>query len=161
MLLATPYARQRAGVLDFLAAQGVAPERVELVGEAPIGEYLARYRRADIALDSLPCAGGTTTCDALWMGVPVITLVGDRPFSRSGASLLRNAGLTELIARSPDEYVRAAISLAGDHARLAALRGELRDRLRASPLLDAVAFARAVEEAFDAMWERAAAPART
>jgi predicted O-linked N-acetylglucosamine transferase (SPINDLY family) len=157
MLLATPYARQRAGVLSFFAAQGITAERIEQVGEAPIGEYLARYARADIALDSLPCAGGTTTCDALWMGVPVVTLVGDRPFSRSGASLLRNAGLTELIARSPDDYVGAATALAGDPARLAALRRQLRGRLRASPLLDAAAFARAVEEAFDAMWERVVA----
>jgi predicted O-linked N-acetylglucosamine transferase (SPINDLY family) len=116
--------------------------------------------RADIALDSLPCAGGTTTCDALWMGVPVVTLVGDRPFSRSGASLLRNAGLTELITRTPDEYVRAAVELATDRARLAGLRAGLRDRLRASPLLDATGFARAVEQAFDAMWERAVAAPR-
>ncbi len=137
MLLATPYDGQRAEVLAFFAAQGIAGERIEQVGEAPIATYLARYLRADIALDSLPCAGGTTTCDALWMGVPVVTLVGDRPFSRSGASLLRNAGLTELIARTPDEYVRAAVDLAADRARLAGLRAGLRDRLRASPLLDA------------------------
>jgi len=156
LLLATADPGQRASVLAFMAGAGVAAERIEQVGEAPIATYLARYLRADIALDSLPCAGGTTTCDALWMGVPVVTLVGDRPFSRSGASLLRNAGLTELIAHSPDEYVRAAVDLAADRPRLAALRAGLRDRLRASPLLDAAGFARAVEEAFDAMWERAA-----
>ncbi len=155
MLLATPDAGQRARVLASFAAQGIAAERIEQVGEAPIATYLARYLRADIALDSLPCTGGTTTCDALWMGVPVVTLVGDRPFSRSGASLLRNAGLTELITREPDEYVRAAVDLATDRARLATLRAGLRDRLRASPLLDAPGFARAVEGAFDAMWERA------
>lgn len=159
-LLATPYARQRAKVLEFFVAQGIAGERIEQVGEAPIAAYLARYLRADIALDSLPCAGGTTTCDALWMGVPVVTLVGDRPFSRSGASLLRNAGLTELIARTPDEYVRAAVDLAADLTRLAGLRAGLRDRLRASPLLDAAGFARAVENAFDGMWERAIAAPR-
>ena len=160
MLLATPYDGQRAEVLAFFAARGIAGERIEQVGEAPIATYLGRYLRADIALDSLPCAGGTTTCDALWMGVPVVTLVGDRPFSRSGASLLHNAGLTELIARTPDEYVRAAVDLAADRKRLAALRAGLRDRLRASPLLDAVGFARDVEGAFDAMWERAVAAPR-
>jgi len=160
LLLATADPTQRARVLAFLAEAGIAAERIEQVGEAPIATYLARYLRADIALDSLPCAGGTTTCDALWMGVPVVTLVGDRPFSRSGASLLRNAGLTKLITRTPDEYVRAAVDLAADRARLATLRAGLRDRLRASPLLDAAGFARAVEEAFDAMWERAAAAPR-
>jgi predicted O-linked N-acetylglucosamine transferase (SPINDLY family) len=155
ILLATPYDGQRAGVLAFFEARGIAGERVEQVGEAPVATYLARYSRADIALDSLPCAGGTTTCDALWMGVPVVTLVGDRPFSRSGASLLRNARLSELIAHTPDDYVRAAVDLAADRTRLAALRADLRDRLRASPLLDAPGFARAMEESFDAMWERA------
>ncbi len=160
VLLATAYARQRAEVLASFAALGVAPERVVQVGEAPVATYLARYHHADIALDSLPCAGGTTTCDALWMGVPVVTLVGDRPFSRSGASLLRNAGLADLIAQSPDEYLRAAVDLAADRARLAALRAGLRDRLRASPLLDAAGFARAVEDAFDSMWERAVAAPR-
>ncbi|MEO8566232.1 MAG: hypothetical protein ABI541_07590, partial [Betaproteobacteria bacterium] len=89
-----------------------------------------------------------------------LTADGDRPFSRSGASLLRNAGLTELITRTPDEYVRAAIDLATDRVRLATLRAGLRDRLRTSPLLDAAGFDRAVEEAFDAMWERAAAAPR-
>ncbi|HEX3632455.1 MAG TPA: tetratricopeptide repeat protein [Casimicrobiaceae bacterium] len=160
MLLATPDAGQRARVLASFAAHGIAADRIEQVGEAPVATYLARYLRADIALDSLPCAGGTTTCDALWMGVPVVTLVGDRPFSRSGASLLRNAGLTGLITRTPDEYVRAAVELATDRARLAALRAGLRDRLRASPLLDAAGFARVVEDAFDAMWERAVAAPR-
>ncbi len=161
ILLATPYDAQRARVLAFFAGEGIAGERIEQVGEAPIATYLARYLRADIALDSLPCAGGTTTCDALWMGVPVVTLVGDRPFSRSGASLLRNADLTELITRTPDEYVRAAVDLATDRVRLATLRAGLRDRLRASPLLDPAGFARAVEDAFDEMWERAVAASRT
>lgn len=160
LLLATPYAAQRAQVLAFFAERGIAGERIEQVGEAPIATYLGRYLRADIALDSLPCAGGTTTCDALWMGVPVVSLVGDRPFSRSGASLLRNAGLSELIARTPDAYVRAAVDLAVDRGRLAALRAGLRDRLLASPLLDGAGFARAVEAAFDAMWERAVAAPR-
>jgi len=160
ILLATPYDGQRARVLAFFAGEGIAGERIEQVGEAPIATYLARYQRADVALDSLPCAGGTTTCDALWMGVPVVTMVGDRPFSRSGASLLRNADLTELIARTPDEYVRAAVDLATDRVRLATLRAGLRDRLRASPLLDPAGFARAVEDAFDEMWERAVAASR-
>jgi predicted O-linked N-acetylglucosamine transferase (SPINDLY family) len=73
LLLAAPYPGQRAQVLAFFAARGIAGERIEQVGEAPIATYLGRYLRADIALDSLPCAGGTTTCDALWMGVPVVS----------------------------------------------------------------------------------------
>jgi predicted O-linked N-acetylglucosamine transferase (SPINDLY family) len=139
---------------------GVDASRLEFLPMRELLDYFRTYERVDVALDSFPYAGGTTTCDALWMGVPVVTLVGDRPFSRSGASLLRNAGLTELITRTPDEYVRAAVELATDRARLAGLRAGLRDRLRASPLLDATGFARAVEQAFDAMWERAVAAPR-
>src|SRR6185295_9906427 len=86
LLLATADPGQRASVLAFMAGAGVAAERIEQVGEAPIATYLARYLRADIALDSLPCAGGTTTCDALWMGVPVVTLVGGRSPAPRGAA---------------------------------------------------------------------------
>src|SRR6185295_9746706 len=97
-------------------------------------QYLAIYSRADIALDTYPYTGGTTTCDALWMGVPVVSLAADRPFGRSGASILANVGLTELVAATAEEYVAKAVELAQDGQRLARLRAELRSRMRESPL---------------------------
>jgi predicted O-linked N-acetylglucosamine transferase (SPINDLY family) len=127
---------------------------VELTGFAPRWEYLSLYQRIDIALDPFPCNGMTTTCDALWMGAPVLTLPGKTPVSRAGLSLLSSIGLEELAATSEDDYVRIAVDLAGDLPRLTNLRGTLRSRMRSSPLMDASRFARNVEAAYRSMWER-------
>jgi predicted O-linked N-acetylglucosamine transferase (SPINDLY family) len=159
-LLASPHEQRMAELKGFFASRGVAQERVELVARRPLAEYLALYGNADIALDSYPYTGATTTCDALWMGVPVVTLAGDRPFTRSGASLLSNVGLQELIAATPESYVRIACALATDKERLAGLRTGLRGRMRASPLTNAKRFARDMEEAFTAMCENLAKAAR-
>ena len=94
------------------------------------------------------------------MGVPVVTLAGSRSFSRTGASVLGSIGLGELVAQTPEQYVRITVALANDHKRLAALRAGLRERMRASPLTDAAGFARDLEEAYRAMCERAAAAAQ-
>jgi predicted O-linked N-acetylglucosamine transferase (SPINDLY family) len=94
----------------------------------------------------------TTTCHGLWMGVPVVTLAGAKPLSRAGLSLLSTAGLPELVAESGDEYVQLAAELAGDPERRAALRATLREKLRASPLMDERRFAANVECAYRAMW---------
>ena len=115
--------------------------------------HLAVYDRVDIALDPFPYNGTTTTCEALWMGVPVVTLRGDRHAGRVGASLLSQIGLTDLIADSVEEYVEIAVALAGDPGRLADLRRSLRPRLAASPLCDGRAFARKIEAAFRQMWQ--------
>ncbi len=133
---------------------GVAPERVDFVSRVPLAEYLALYARADVALDTFPYTGGTTTCDAAWMGVPVVTLAGNRPFARSGASILANLDLGDLVAADAAGYVAAAVALAGDRPRLAQLRAGLRARMLASPLTDATRFARDVEAALQAMWAR-------
>jgi predicted O-linked N-acetylglucosamine transferase (SPINDLY family) len=145
----------RALFLARLGERGVPAERVELVAwlSSTIA-HLALYNRVDIALDPFPYNGTTTTCDALWMGVPVITWAGDRHAARVGASLLTTVGQTELIARDPDDYVATAAALAGDLDRLAALRAGLRARLQASPLCDAAGFARALESAYREMWRR-------
>ncbi len=111
-------AATRALYLDRLAERGVAPERVELIAWLPDQAHLALYDRVDIALDPFPYNGTTTTCEALWMGVPVVTLRGDRHAGRVGASLLTQIGLTDLIADSVEEYVEIAVALAGDPARL-------------------------------------------
>ncbi len=115
---------------------------------------MALYSEVDVALDTFPYHGATTTCEALWMGVPVVTLAGPVHVSRVGVSLLHAAGLAELIAESPQEYVRKAAELAADTGRLAALRGDLRERLRASRLTDAQRITASIEVAYRDMWRR-------
>jgi predicted O-linked N-acetylglucosamine transferase (SPINDLY family) len=155
LLLGTASQPRRRAELDaYFAAHGIAAGRVTQIGWRPTAEYLALYAQADIALDTWPYAGGTTTCDALWMGVPVVTLAGDRTFSRSGASILSNVGLPELVAATQEQYVAAAVALAQDAARLAEMRRGLRARMQASPLTDAAQFARDIETAYIMMWQR-------
>jgi len=132
---------------------GIPADRLELHGSQAFDEYLLMHGAADVMLDTHPYSGGTTTCHALWMGVPVVTLAGDTPTSRGGASLLHAAGLGDLVAESADRYVEIAASLAGDAARIAALRAGMRERLRASALMDARRFTRNLEAAFRSMWK--------
>ena len=118
------------------------------------GGHLALYNHIDIALDTFPYNGTTTTCEALWMGVPVVTWRGQRHASRVGASLLDAVGLGELVAPSVEVYIALARSLAVQPERLARLSHSLRRRLEASPLLDARGLAQALEAAYRAMWRR-------
>jgi predicted O-linked N-acetylglucosamine transferase (SPINDLY family) len=138
------------------AAHGVAVDRLVLEGPAPRAEYLAAYGRIDMALDPFPFTGGTTSVEALWMGVPVLTLAGGRMVSRQGVGLLMNAGLPEWIAETPDDYVERAVRQAADLGRLANLRAGLREQLLASPLLDGKAFARDFERELKAIWNEKA-----
>jgi predicted O-linked N-acetylglucosamine transferase (SPINDLY family) len=115
-------------------------------------EHLAQYAQVDIALDTYPYHGTTTTCESLWMGVPVVTLAGHTHAARVGVSLLANTGLHDWIAHTPDDYVSIAARAAADTAGLAALRSSLRQRLLASPLCDQPAFARRFESALRTMW---------
>ena len=142
-----------ASFLVRLGTRGVAAQRVELSAYVPQAEHFAAYGRVDIALDPFPYNGTTTPCEALWMGVPVVTLRGDRHAGRVGASLLTQLGLTDLIAGSIEEYVEIAVALAGDPARLADLRRSLRPRMEASELCDAAAFARKIEAAYRTVWK--------
>jgi protein O-GlcNAc transferase len=138
---------------DRVAAAGIEPGRVDILPPTPsIAEHLGAYAHVDVALDTCPYNGTTTTCEALWMGVPVVTLEGDRHASRVGASLLSAAGLTEFIAKSADEYVAIAAGLAADSGCRAALRGELRARLAGSALCDARAFADRFQGALRRVW---------
>jgi predicted O-linked N-acetylglucosamine transferase (SPINDLY family) len=134
------------------ARHGVAPERIELREALPFREYLALQGSTDIVLDTFPYTGGTTTCHSLWMGAPLVTLTGNTATSRGGASLLNAIGLGELVAHTPEEYLDIATALAQDRPRLAALRASMRDRMAASPLMDAERFTRHLEEAYRAMW---------
>ena len=137
--LSEPTVKRR--YLDLFAAHGVEPQRLELQPSSSFAEYLATYQQVDLALDPFPFSGCTTTCEALWMGVPVITCPGETFASRDSFSHLSSVGLTETIARDLDEYVELAVSLAGDLPRLAALRAGLRQRMAASPLCDGKRFA--------------------
>ena len=137
----------------LIAKAGVAPERVEMVGRLPnLSDHLSSYHRLDIALDPLPYHGTTTTCEALWMGMPVVSLAGKTHASRVGVSLLNNVGLPELVAVSEEHYIQLAVNLASDLPRLAELRSTLRSRMKESPLMDAPRFARGVEAAYREMW---------
>ena len=139
-------------VKEFFAGMGVAPERLTLTAMVPREEYFALYCQVDIALDPFPYGGGTTTCDALWMGVPVVSLRGRTAVGRGGASILSSVGLPELVAESPEEYVRIARELAGDWGKLAKLRAGLRNRMENSPLMDRDGFVRDLENAYRQMW---------
>jgi predicted O-linked N-acetylglucosamine transferase (SPINDLY family) len=117
-------------------------------------EYLNLYRQLDIGLDPLPYNGITTTCDALWMGVPVVSLLGHTPAGRAGLGLLRTVGLPELVAATENNFVQIATELAVNRPRLIELRSTLRQRMQGSPLMDGLRFARNVEAAYRTMWRR-------
>jgi protein O-GlcNAc transferase len=154
LLMLCPEGRARERVRAFFGAQGIGMGRLELVGFLPRRDYLRLYNKIDLGLDPFPCNGMTTTCDALWMGVPVLTLPGKMPMSRAGLSLLSSVGLGEFVASSEEDYVRIAVELTANLARLAELRAGLRPRMQVSPLMDAPRFARNVEAAYRSMWER-------
>jgi predicted O-linked N-acetylglucosamine transferase (SPINDLY family) len=145
-------AQERTGA--FFEEQGIARTRVELIPPGPWPDYVRSIGRVDIALDSHPCNGLTTTCHQLWMGVPVVTWAGATAVSRAGSSLLHAVGLPELIAHSREEYLHLAAQLARDLPRLETLRATMRERMQNSPLMDAPGFARHVESAYRTMWRR-------
>jgi predicted O-linked N-acetylglucosamine transferase (SPINDLY family) len=127
---------------------------VTFLSKQPRPRYLSYYGGIDIALDTVPYNGHTTSLDAFWMGVPVVTLVGSTVVGRAGLSQLTNLGLPELVAFEPEQYVQIAAELAQDQPRLNALRSSLRARMMASPLMDGPRFARNVEAAYRKIWQR-------
>ncbi|HEY5291755.1 MAG TPA: peptide-binding protein [Burkholderiales bacterium] len=135
-------------------ANGIDPARLEFHGFLPRNEFWGLHSRIDLALDSFPCNGGATTCETLWLGVPVVSLAGAMFQSRAGLSILSNVGLAELVAHQPEDYVRIALDLARDPERLAQLRSGMRSRMRASPLLDAPGFTRDFEAACRSAWKQ-------
>jgi len=131
------------------ASHGIDPARVELHDKVNYADYFPMYNEVDIALDPFPYNGGTTTLDALYMGVPVVTLAGSSGMSRAGVSILTNAGLSDWVAPDPDEYVRIAVKLAGDPC---ASREKIRGQLVGSALMNAPRFVRNLDSAYRQMW---------
>jgi protein O-GlcNAc transferase len=147
-------AGSRERLLGLFAGQGIAPARLELKGNTvSYREHLQLYAGVDIALDSFPYNGTTTTCEALWMGVPVVTLAGEAHRSRVGATLLNALGLAQCIARHPQDFVERALRLGADLEGLARLRHTLRGSLAASPLTDGARFTRELEAAYRDIWQ--------
>jgi protein O-GlcNAc transferase len=154
LILLAPEGSARQWVLRVLDEEGVNAERIAFVPRQGRLQYLETYRRIDIGLDTLPYNGHTTSLDAFWMGVPVVTLVGQTVVGRAGLSQLTNLGLPELIAKEREKYVEIVADLAADLPRLSQLRAGLRQRMRQSPLMDGPRFARNVEAAYRDMWRR-------
>jgi predicted O-linked N-acetylglucosamine transferase (SPINDLY family) len=153
LLMICPRGPARERTLAVFARHGIASERIEFVAHGSWDDYCRLFARIDLALDSFPCNGMTTTCHTLWMGVPVVTLAGHRAVSRAGSSLLRTVGLSDWIAQTESEYIRIAADWARDLPRLAEVRATLRPRMQASPLMDAPRFARHMEAAYRTMWK--------
>jgi predicted O-linked N-acetylglucosamine transferase (SPINDLY family) len=159
LLLAAPSADSIPAVRQRLATMGLTADRLDLLDKTRTRrEYLERFGRIDVALDTFPFNGITTTCDGLWMGVPAVSLAGSTSVSRAGRSILRAAGLGELAVDTPDAFVRAAAAL-GDAETLRRLRRTMRDRLGHSPLMDGARFTANLEAAYRRMW-RERCPAR-
>jgi len=144
--------RARRELVHQFSERGIDEGRLDFIGACNHLDTMASMARADIALDTFPYQGQTTTCECLWMGVPVVALSGRAHVARVGSAILQRVGLGELTAETPQDYVRIALNLARDRERLAAMRGTLRDQVRASSLLDGKRLARTVEAAYCWMW---------
>jgi predicted O-linked N-acetylglucosamine transferase (SPINDLY family) len=144
----------RKEVAKYFSDHGIEEERLEIFGfAASLSAHFEAYNGVDVALDSFPYHGTTTTCEALWMGAPVVTLAGSTHVSRVGVSLLNAIGLPDLVARNEEDYVEIAAQLAVDENRRVALRAGMRTRMLGSILMNPVALAAAMDEAFLQMWE--------
>jgi predicted O-linked N-acetylglucosamine transferase (SPINDLY family) len=155
LMLVVPGQDSRQVIRDRLIRFGLPPDRVVLVDKAPTrNAYLNRYAQIDIALDTYPFSGITTTCDALWMGVPTVTLAGATSVSRASRSIMSAVELGEFAATTVIQYAQAAAALARDLARVTSLRAGMRERMRSSPLMNQAAFTGHLESAFSAMWAR-------
>ena len=146
--------RRREEILAHFEARGVIPERVEIRHDWRPDEHWAIYSSIDVSLDVFPWCGHTTACESLWMGVPVVTLAGDRRSSRMTASVLTMMGLTELIAETPEQYIEAASRLVSDPIRLSRTRGRAARADASLPLCDGPSFTRDLEAAYETLWRR-------
>jgi predicted O-linked N-acetylglucosamine transferase (SPINDLY family) len=153
-LMGVPEGSARARVTGAFARAGIGADRITCSAGMPRPDYYRFLSSLDVALDTFPYAGGTTTCDALWMGVPVVSLAGRHGASRSGASLLSATGLAQCVAGSHEEYVSICARLCADLTGLASMRTSMRERMAASPLMDVRGFVRGLEGLYRAMAQR-------
>jgi protein O-GlcNAc transferase len=153
LMLLIPQAAAAHRLFDAFERRGIATDRILPVEMRSRPQYLELYQQIDIGLDTFPYNGHTTSLDSYWMGVPVITLVGNTVVGRAGLSQLTNLNLADLIAHTPDQFISLARSLAADTNRLSALRASLRQRMQSSPLMDAPRFAKNIEAAYRQMWQ--------
>jgi predicted O-linked N-acetylglucosamine transferase (SPINDLY family) len=154
LVLLTPGGQTNERLRTEFSWHGVESPRLILVGKRPRPDYFRLFQEVDLCLDTFPYSGCNTTCDALWMGVPVVTLAGPTFASLQSTSILTHLGLTDLVAHTPDAYRAIAIQLAQDRPRLAELRTQLRPRMRSATLTKAPRFTRQLEEVYRQMWER-------
>jgi predicted O-linked N-acetylglucosamine transferase (SPINDLY family) len=157
LLLLAPVGDIRNRTRQRFAELGVTGDRIDFIARQERPPYLREFQKIDLCLDTLPYNGHTTSLDSFWMGVPVITRLGETVVGRAGFSQCSNLGLTDLVAQSDEEFVEIALEWSGDLPRLTALRQTLRERMMNSPLADAGRFARAIESAFLEAWKMSAA----
>jgi predicted O-linked N-acetylglucosamine transferase (SPINDLY family) len=155
LLLHAHAGSHRTKIAQFFAQENISPDRLEFAALNSMRDYLNLYQKIDVALDPFPYGGGTTSCDALWMGVPIVTLRGRTGVGRGGTSILANLQLPQQIAESPGQYIELAAAMPQDPDHLRQLRNTLRDRMRASPLMDARLLAASLESAYRDMWNQA------
>ncbi len=153
-LAAVPVGRGEQRVIDFMAEKGIGAERICFAPRQSYQGYLASISEVDLALDPFPYNGGTTSFDVLFMGVPLVTLVGDRSISRGGYSILSNLGLTNFIAHSKEEYVEIIKAMTSEPEHLSELRLVLRDKMQQSPLMDGQRFTLDMESLYHQWWQR-------
>ena len=153
LMFTVPSGRTRDRIVGEFATRGIAHTRLELIPRLPFPEFLQAHARVDIALDPFPFSGTTTTCQTLWMGVPVITLAGKSHVSRVGVTMLGSIGLEQCVAESESDYVTRAIALAAEPVRLQELRHGLRGQMARSPLVNGPRLTRFLEDAYAIMWE--------
>lgn len=152
LILYAPPGSSRERIQSHFHRHGVDGGRIDFTSRVDLVEYFRLYGSVDVSLDTFPCAGGTTTCDALWMGTPVVSLAGDLPTSRAGLSILSHMGLHGYIARTTNEYVACALAAAADLPQLALLRSGMRERMQSSGVMDVRAFVQDMENAYRAAW---------
>lgn len=153
ILLAVPEGGIRQRLTRNFVELGIRSERLEFHGKLPADQFYRKFQEVDIALDPVSVSGGTTTCESLWMGVPVLTLVGECFITRVSYSFLETAGLSDFAAFSPEDYIRIATHLADNLPLLAEIRAGLREHLRLSPLVDEVGFTRNLEGTYRMIWK--------
>jgi predicted O-linked N-acetylglucosamine transferase (SPINDLY family) len=152
MMLTVPEGEARLRLASRFAELGISAQRLEFYGKLPGAEFRRKFLEVDITLDPVTVNGATTTCESLWMGVPVMSLAGDHFLTRAGLSILSTAGLSDFVASSREDYIRIATHLADNLHLLAEIRDGLREHLSASPLVDEAGFTRNLEALYRKIW---------